>query len=182
MVEACGAIVCATWLDGFSTGEQSMAEELEILTKKGASALNIVPDRNWNVADPDLRRQKVQKLYDIVKLAAQFDLPLNVGTEMNTFGNKLIDDFDVPELEPVRQAFMDGAYFVYGHTVLQRALGRGYQSRWANEHLLSRRDKNAFYTRLGALVTPGPQSLVRLKALDPDLGPAEMLAALALKD
>jgi len=56
---------------------------------------------------------------------------------MNAFGQKLVDDFDVPELGPVRKAFMDGAHFVYGHTVLQRALGLGYQSQWAHTHLPS---------------------------------------------
>ena len=35
MVEACQAIVCATWLDGLSAGEQSMEEELDILTTRG---------------------------------------------------------------------------------------------------------------------------------------------------
>ena len=179
MVEACGAIVCATWLDGFSEGEQSMEEELQILTQKGAAALNIVPDRNWNVADPDLRRKKVQKLYDIVKLAGQFDLPLNIGTEMNTYGNKLIDDFDVPELEPVRQAFIDGAYFVYGHTVLQRARGQGYQSAWVKQYLPSRKQKNAFFTRIGRLVPPGTAGMAHLKSLDAALSPDEMLRVLA---
>ncbi len=179
MVEDCSAIICATWLDGLSAGEQSMEEELEILTRKGAAALNIVPDRNWNVADPDLKRVKLQKLYDTVRLAAQFDLPLNVGTEMNPPGNKLIDDFEVPELEPVREAFLDGAYFVYGHTVMQRALGAGYQSQWARQHLPSRREKNAFYTRIGRLVPPGPAGLARLKHLSTNLGPQEILASIS---
>ena len=36
---------------------------------KGAVALNIVPDRNWNLKDPAERALKVQKLYEIVDLA-----------------------------------------------------------------------------------------------------------------
>ena len=175
MVTACRAVVCATWLDGLSTGEQSMAEELEILTSKGAAALNIVPDRNWNVSDPELRRVKLQKLYDVVDLAAQLDLPLNIGTEMNTYGNKLIDDFDVLELDPVREAFLDGAYFVYGHTLMQRTLGLGYQSDWANKQMPSRRDKNDFYTRVGRLVPPGRASLERIGSFDASLGPEAIL-------
>jgi hypothetical protein len=175
MVEACGAIVCATWLDGLSNGEQCMEEELETLTNKGASALNIVPDRNWNVADPELRRIKLQNLYAVVQLARQFDLPLNVGTEMNTPGNKLIDDFDVPELEPVREAFLDGAYFIYGHTVLQRSLGSGYQSEWAKKFLPSRREKNAFFTQVGKLIPPGRAGQNVLKQLPPGYTPAEIL-------
>jgi len=100
---------CATWLDGTSEGEQSIEELLDLLIGKGAVALNIVPDRNWNVADPELRRIKLRNLYDIVEMAQELSLPLNVGTEMNSFGQKLIDDFGARELAPVRQQFLDGA-------------------------------------------------------------------------
>jgi hypothetical protein len=178
MIVACGALPCATWLDGTSPGEQSMRELLELLIGKGVVALNIVPDRNWNIADPDLKRVKVRNLYDVVKLAEELALPLNVGTEMNTFGNKLVDDFDAPELAPVRQAFMDGAHFIYGHTVLQRACGVGYQSDWAKRHLPSRRERNDFYTRVGQRVPPGKPAL----PIDAAMTPGEVLAKLeALK-
>ena len=154
LIVACGALPCAAWLDGISEGEQAIEELLDLLISKGAVALNIIPDRNWNIADPETRRLKVQNLYDVVRLAQELDLPLNIGTEMNSFGQKLIDDFDAPELSPVRQAFMDGAHFIYGHTVLQRALGLGYQSEWAEAHLSSRRERNDFYTRVGYHVPP----------------------------
>ena len=91
----------------------------------------------------------VQKLYEVVALAGKLDLPLNIGTEMNAPGQKLVDDFDAPELAPVRQAFLDGADFIYGHTVLQRASGLGYQSEWARTQLPARRERNAFYTQAG---------------------------------
>ena len=172
----CGALPCATWLDGTSAGEQVIEELLELLIGKGAVALNIIPDRNWNIPDPETRRLKVQKLYEVVQLAEQLALPLNVGTEMNSFGQKLVDDFDVPELAPVRKAFMDGAHFIYGHTVLQRALGLGYQSEWAQTHLPSRRERNEFYTKVGYQVKPGKASLDRLKQLDPTMTPAGILA------
>jgi hypothetical protein len=165
MAIACGALPCATWLDGLSAGEQAMEELLELLIAKGAAALNIVPDRNWNITDPELRRVKVQNLYAAVALAQKLDLPLNIGTEMNAPGQKLVDDFNAPELAPVRQAFLDGAYFIYGHTLLHRASGLGYQSQWAQQHLPARCDRNAFYTRLGRLVPPGKASLERLGRL-----------------
>ncbi|MBI1881438.1 MAG: hypothetical protein HYR94_24930 [Chloroflexi bacterium] len=133
----CGALPCATWLDGLSAGEQDMAELLELLMSQGVVALNIIPDRNWNIADPGVKRIKVQKLYEVVELAQKLDLPLNIGTEMNAYGQKLVDDFDAPELAPVREVFLDGAYFIYGHTVAQRSLGLGYQSEWARAHLPS---------------------------------------------
>jgi hypothetical protein len=174
-VRACEALPCATWLDGTSLGEQSMEELLDLLIAKGAVALNIVPDRNWNIADPDVRCTKVEKLYEVVELAQKLDLPLNVGTEMNSFGQKLVDDFDVPELAPVRKAFIDGAHFIYGHTVLQRGLGLGYQSGWAQAYLASRSERNAFYTEAGYRISPGPDSLTRLRALGPAASPSDVL-------
>jgi len=175
---ACGALPCAAWLDGLSAGEQAIGELLELLIGKGVVALNIIPDRNWNIPDPETRKLKIQKLYEVVKLAAELDLPLNVGTEMNSPGNKLVDDFAVPELAPVRQAFLDGAHFIYGHTVMQRGLGLGYQSEWAKTHLPTRRARNAFYTAVGYRVPPGKAELARLQAFDSTLSPAAILSAL----
>ena len=51
-----------------------MDELLALLVDKGAVALNIVPDRNWDIADPEARRVKVQKLYDVVDLAQKYRL------------------------------------------------------------------------------------------------------------
>jgi len=176
LVVSCGALPCATWLDGTSSGEQSIEDLLSLLIAKGAVALNIIPDRNWNITDAELRRAKVEKLYQVVELAQKLDLPLNIGTEMNAYGQKLVDDFDAPELAPVRQAFLDGAYFVYGHTVMQRALGLGYQSEWANVHLPVRRDRNAFYTGIGRQTSPGVDGITRLKSLTSANVPAEFLS------
>jgi len=179
LIVACGALPCAAWLDGTSAGEQAIEELLDLLIRQGVVALNVVPDRNWNVADPETRRVKVQNLYDVVRLAQELALPLNVGTEMNSFGQRLVDDFDAPELAPVRQPFIDGAYFIYGHTVLQRALGLGYQSEWARSCLPSRRERNDFYTRVGYLVPPGRAKLACLKQLDPTMSPTDMLSNLS---
>lgn len=175
LICACGALPCATWLDGTSAGEQAEEELLILLIGKEAVALNIIPDRNWNISDPEIRRFKVQKLYEVVALAGKLDLPLNVGTEMNAPGQKLVDDFDAHELAPVRQAFLDGADFVYGHTVLQRAVCLGYQSEWARMHLPTRRDRNAFYTQAGRLIAPGSAERARLKPLTSDLSPVEVM-------
>jgi len=178
LVTACGALPCATWLDGLSAGEQAMEELLNLLIGKGAVALNIIPDRNWNIPDPEMRRVKIQNLYAAVALAEKLNLPLNIGTEMNAPGQKLIDDFDAPELAPVRQAFLDGAYFIYGHTVMQRGLGLGYQSQWAQQHLPTRRERNAFYTRVGRLIPPGKASLEHLGGLDAYNSPEKYMNSL----
>jgi hypothetical protein len=179
LVVGCGALPCATWLDGTSEGEQAIEELLELLINKGVVALNIIPDRNWNIANPETRHRKVQNLYRVVRLAQELALPLNVGTEMNSFGQRLMDDFDAPELAPLRQAFMDGAHFIYGHTVLQRALELGYQSEWAQAYLPSRRERNDFYTRVGYRVLPGEPGMEKLKKLDVALLPADILSKLS---
>jgi hypothetical protein len=171
---ACGAIPCATWLDGTSAGEQAEAELLDLLISKGTAAINIIPDRNWNIADLEQRKLKVQKLYEVAALAQRLDLPIIVGTEMNAPGQKLVDDFEAPELAPVRQAFLDGADFLYGHTVMQRALGMGYQSEWAKTNLPTRRQRNDFYTQLGRRLQPGQASLEKLRFLQP-ISPTGML-------
>jgi len=175
LITACGALPCAAWLDGLSEGEQRMEELLTLLIDQGVVVLNIIPDRNWNIADPDLKERKVAELYRVVELAQRLDLPVHVGTEMNSFGQKLVDDFDAPALAPVRQTFMDGAYFIYGHVMLERALGLGYHSVWTREHLPTRRDRNDFYTRAGKLIPPGPAGLALLRDLEPGLSPAQLL-------
>jgi hypothetical protein len=173
LIALCGALPCFAWLDGTSAGEQDIEELVGLMVEKGVVAVNIIPDRNWNIKDPETRRVKVQNLHDFVRLAQELDLPLNVGTEMNKYGLKLVDDFDVPELEPVRQAFLDGAHFVYGHTLMQRAwtgtvhTGLGYQSEWARTHLPTRHARNEFYTQVGRLVPPGRAGIACLKRLVP---------------
>ena len=175
-IVACGALPCAAWLDGTTATEQAGEEWLDFLIGKGVVALNIIPDRNWNVPDPEIKRVKLQNLYRIVKLAQEMDLPLNIGTEMNSFGQKLVDDLATPELTPLQKAFVDGAHFVYGHTALQRALGLGYQSEWAQTRFPTRRQRNDFYTRLGYRVPPGPEGIVLLRRYSPDSSPDEMLS------
>lgn len=179
LIIACGALPCAAWLDGTSSGEQDIEELLELLIAKGAAALNIIPDRNWNISDPEMRRMKVQKLYEVVGLAQKLDLPLNIGTEMNSYGQKLADDFDAPELVPLRKSFLEGAYFIYGHTIMQRVLGLGYQSEWAKAHLPMRRERNAFYTQLGRLVSPNQAGMSKLKQFTSTQSPTEILSKLS---
>jgi hypothetical protein len=179
LIVACGALPCAAWLDGTTPVERDPEAWLQFLLGKGIAALNIIPDRNWNIADPGVKRRNLANLYGIVELARELDLPLNVGTEMNSLGQKLVDDFDAPELAPVRQTFLDGAHFIYGHTHLQRALGLGYQSPWARAHLPSRRARNSFYIRIGHQIPPGKEGQARLRRLHPDLSPEAMLDLLA---
>jgi hypothetical protein len=178
LIEACGALPCGAWLDGTSAGEADAEEWLAFLVDQGIVALNIIPDRNWNISDPDTKRLKLGHLYRVIEAARALHLPLNVGTEMNSFGQKLVDDFDAPELAPLRGLFLEGAHFVYGHTILQRAVGRGYLSEWARSALPSRSERNQFYTKVGTLVPPGRVGLARRERLDPNASPQETLSTL----
>ncbi len=148
---------------------------MDLLIGKGVVALNIIPDRNWNIADPDTRRLKVAKLHEIVRIAAELRSAAQRRHRDERPGNKLVDDFDVPEMAPVRQAFLDGAHFIYGHTVMQRALGLGYQSEWAQAHLPTRRERNAFYTAVGYRIPPGVEGQALLRTLGPQPGPTAIL-------
>lgn len=176
LIVACGALPCAAWLDGTTAAEQAVDDWLGFLVGKGVVALNIIPDRNWNIPDAELRRVKLRNLYRIVETAREMDLPLNIGTEMNSFGQKLADNLNTPELAPVRKAFVDGAHFIYGHTAMDRALGLGFQSEWAQSHLPSRRQRNAFYTELGYRTPPGTTGIAQLRRCSPSMSPDEMLS------
>jgi hypothetical protein len=162
-------------------GEQDIEELLDLMMSKGAVTMNIVPDRNWNIPDPEMRKIKIANLYQVVALAQSLDLPINVGTEMNSYGQKLVDDFDATELAPVRQAFMDGADFIYGHTALQRLLGLGYLSPWAQEYFPSRSSRNAFYQAVGKGLPPGAAGKALVKQLPANPTPVEILAALQIQ-
>ena len=78
----------------------------------------------------------------------------------------------------MRKAFVDGAHFIYGHTMMQRALGMGYQSDWAKRHLPSRRERSALYARLGATLPPGKPGLTMLAAVNLKMTPEQLLEQL----
>ena len=175
LIVGCGALPCHGFLDGTLNGEQAMEELLTTLIANGVVIANIVPDRNWNLKDPAQKALKLQKLYDYVQMCRDLDLPLNIGTEMNSPGNKLMDDFDVPEIAPVRQDFLDGAYMIYGHTVMQRFSGMGYQSAWAQSAMSTRKERNDFYTKVGKAVEPGVKGQAKVVKLKQTMSPGDIV-------
>ena len=155
MVDGIQALPTATWLDGTNPGEADMPSMLELLADKGIVAMNIIPDRNWNIKDPDEKRTKMDNLAKAVESARQIRLPLCIGTEMNKAGQPFVDDFSAVELQPYVDDFVDGAYFFWGHTFLARSAGVGYASEWSKAHFgQDRGKKNAFYTKVGRLADP----------------------------
>lgn len=170
---ACNAIPTLAWLDGTSVGEQAMEELMDVAARSGVAAINIIPDRNFTAGVKD---EKLQHLYDVVALANARDWPVIVGTELNSPGTKLVDDFDSDELAPLVPTFMRGAYILYGHTVLQRQAGLGYLGDWANRSFDTVREKNDFYAQAGEEIHPSTES--RLSGLSEQLTIAEIQAAI----
>lgn len=175
----CSALPTLSWLDGTNAGEQREPELLHYLIPKGLRCFNIIPDRNWHFDDREERERKVQNLYDVVTLVEGMDLPIIVGTEMNRPGQKWVDDFEATALVPLRQTFMTGAFFLYGHTMLARHAGIGVGSEWAREHLPRRREKNRFYAAAGKLIKPTAAFRRGLGSLPVNPSPKKILSLLA---
>jgi len=154
---ASGAIPTATWLDGTSDGERDITTLLQTAMSTGTAALNIIPDRNYKAGVKD---EKLRNLYAVVELAESLGLPIVVGTEMNSPGQKFVDSFQAEELKPLVPVFLKGAYIVYAHSVLQQECGLGYTSTWAKKSFGSVKKKNEFYQTLGKLVDPEKQDLL----------------------
>lgn len=175
---ACGAIPSYPFLDGTSPGEERLADLLGRLIPLGMGALTAIPERNWNIANPAERERKVAKWHKMMALARSFDLPVLVGTEMNKYGQPLLDDFSAEALRPYYEDFIRAADWIYGHTLLQAAWGIGFSSAWARDFLPNRSERNAFYIRIGQCVPPGVDITTHLPPHALEGGPREILYAL----
>lgn len=173
MTKGMDALPTMTWLDGTNPGESDMPALLGLMESMGTVALNIVPDRNWNIKNANDKRVKVENLGKAIRAAKALDLPLCVGTELNKLGLPFVDDFSAPELQPYVADFIEGAYFFWGHTFLARNAGTGYASQWADAHFGGNRaSKNAFYAKVGrladAMTAKGRIAGVDLKEASPE--------------
>lgn len=166
----CGAIPMVAWLDGTSAGEQAMDEWATVAASSGACAINIIPDRNFT---PGVKDRKLQNLHDVVDLANQRNWPVIAGTEMNSYGQKFVDDFGCAELHPFIPVFQRGARILYAHTALQRAAGVGYLGAWADRHLPDLAVRNDVFEALGRLLTPKLEA--RISTISPLEKPEDIL-------
>ena len=168
-----GAIPTLTWLDGTTEGEKAIEELVQVAMSSGASAINIIPDRNYTAGVKD---GKLRNLYDMVALAEKHHFPVIVGTEMNAPGNKFVDAFDTAELKPLAPVFLKGAHIVYAHSALQRESGLGYLSAWAKRNFPFVKAKNEFFEKLGSKLRPEKED--KLHGLPPDVTPEKILAGI----
>lgn len=165
---AIGALPTATWLDGTNPGEDDMHALLSLLVSKGVVAVNVIPDRNWNIADPDDKQIKLNKLKEVIQAARDLDLPVCMGTELNKAGLPFVDNFAAPELAPYIGDFLRGAYALFGHTVLARTINFGWMSTAAEKAFGNdRKARFDFYAQLGEELDLSGDQLERLRATEP---------------
>ena len=168
----CGALPTFTWLDGTSEGEQSIEELIEVGRSTGAAVFNIIPDRNYT---PGVSDQKLANLQKVIGLTEELGLPLLGGTEMNSPGQKFVDDFESAELAPHHSLFLRGSRILHSHSTLQRFSGMGYLSEWANEQFSDIGAKNSFYDEFGELFSPRADGPL-CDELHPEMGASEVLS------
>jgi len=171
-VLSCEAIPMMTWLDGTSAGEEDARALLECMAAKGAAAINIIPDRNWNITDPDTHAVKTAKLEEIVREANAMEWPVNIGTEMNKPGLPFVDDLEGEALRAHSDTFMRGARIMVGHTLLLKYAGLSYVGEKAAATLKDRTARNGFFESVGAML---PMDEARAAALE-DMGEEKALA------
>ncbi len=150
-VKACGAIPMESWLDGTSEGEKDGKALLELSRSKGAAALNLIPDRNWNIADSEVKALKTRNLRSIIEVAVSMDMPIHIGTEMNKKGLPFADDLQGTDLNPYKEIFLDGARICVGHTVLGRFADFTYVGEKAESEYPGLKERNSFFASVGAL-------------------------------
>jgi hypothetical protein len=168
----CGALPTFTWLDGTSEGEQSIEELIEVGRSTGVAVFNIIPDRNYT---PGVSDEKLANLQKVIGLTEELGLPLLGGTEMNSPGQKLVDDFESAELAPHHSLFLSGSRILHAHSTLQRFSGMGYLSEWANEQFSDIGAKNSFYDEFGELFSPRADGPL-CDELQPEMGASEVLS------
>jgi hypothetical protein len=114
----------------------------------------VIPDRNYTPGQPDV---KLKNLYHVVEVAQSLGLLVVAGTEMNSPGHKLVDDFRSPELAPLAPTFLTAAFAVYAHSVMQRECGLGYMSEWARKQFPRLSARSEFYEAAGRALHVGKE-------------------------
>jgi len=109
MIESAGGVPTGTWLDGTSPGEEDPDALIDFLKGKGIRAVTIIPDRNYNISDPDEKKKKVNKLEEFMSACKKREMPVVCGTEMNKSGQPFVDDFTNPAIAQYLPYFLSSA-------------------------------------------------------------------------
>ena len=149
-----GAIPGIAWLNGDSAGETDPDALLDLHESCGAAIFNLIPDRNWNFADPAVKAAKVANMDKIIACCLKRGMPVFCGTEMNAAGQKLIDTFSEPALAKHLKTFVDGAAVLNAHTILA-PFGLGFLSDWSKAVFGGdKAARNEFFIRFGRAAHP----------------------------
>lgn len=146
-----GGIPTLCWHDGISEGEKEEAKLLEVAMASGVQAFSVIPNPVYTPHSPE---QKLKNLHEIVTYVDDLGLPIVSGTEMNTLGQAIIDDFSSDPLGPLAPIFLKGGHIIYAHSALQAKTGLGYTSKWASQTFTNRVEKNIFFEALGQALSP----------------------------
>jgi hypothetical protein len=109
----------------------------------------------------------------VIEVAEKRHLPVVVGTEMNSPGQKFVDDYKTEELSPLVPVFLKSAHIFYAHSVLQQKTGLGYTSEWAKNNFNNVAEKNKFFEQLGIALKPQDEDT--LIGLNEDITPEEVV-------
>jgi hypothetical protein len=148
-----------------------MRELLEVGMSTGVAAINVIPDRTYGTGVGD---EKPENLRRVLDLAAEMGLLVVVGTEMNSPGQRLVDDFTSPELRGFVPLFIESAYAIYAHSVLQRKARLGYASDWARQQFPDMTSRKGFFQTVGGRLEPRLEHL--LDGLPQDPLPTDVIA------
>lgn len=144
-----GALPSFCWLSGYPSGEKDPKFMLDFCLANQIETIFIIPDRIWDIENEIKRESNLKNLYMITQECQKRSVPIFVGTELNKHGQKLVDDFDSKYLDPFTSYFLESAWLLWGHMVLELSSRRGYNSSWAKETLPDRRKRNTFFALLG---------------------------------
>ncbi|HPN84295.1 MAG TPA: hypothetical protein PK821_03065 [Victivallales bacterium] len=166
-VKSAGAIPTEAWLDGTTKGESLGIKYLEASKAEGSEALNIIPDRNWNIKDAETKKVKVDRLAEVIAAAEKLGMPVFIGTEMNKSGQPFADDIDNEVLSPFKKIFLKGAKIAVGHSILARFAKFHYSGAEAAAEFKSISEKNIFFSEVGNLAPMNQEQLLKISGLRP---------------
>ncbi len=179
MTLECGAVPTICWLDGLNEGEADPYAHFGLMQSKGIPTVTVIPDRNWDIKNPAQQRRKVAALHRALAAAAELQMPVFVGTEMNKYGQKFVDAFDAPALADHREQFLAGADMIWGHTLLKMTMGRGFIGAWADEHFGDDTARRvAYFQRVGECPFPDRDTMRALAGEGARVLPDQVLGML----
>ncbi len=113
MVAKNGGIAVGNWLDGTNKGEKDPKKFLEFMLSTGIRIMNIIPERNWNIQNPEEKAVKVGNFELFLSTCIKMNIPVICGTEMNKYGQPFVDDFSIPELKKQLGWFEESVRFLF---------------------------------------------------------------------